>query len=715
MKSELQNDYRKGNVYGTLFNLAGNTGDKFFEIWTLGIWHSFCITSSTNKGFMKLYIDGKVEVALDTKSDFLLNSASNLILLNDARGNKTTRTDLTDVNIWKGIKEESFIKKWSECVTNNEEGDYLKWSTSEINLVNVSVVKNDEPLKCISENQLLVSQYMLDLKETIRFCKKLGGNVAVAKDKASQDRMIAAVNDFPECKGQFFAGYSDRDQEGNWTDINTGESMTWEYWAPGEPDNFAKVDQDCAVHYPSEEKLKDSSCKIPFCPICELELPKKFQMTGRQPFDTHFVMKNLSFFQGYMFNKIVKRDEAWESVHIENETNVLGKWLMTDVEKFPIGRKLWTRNNQSRHLSFNIFVKQPGNFFCPGGEIITSELVCNGIKDCDDGHEEIWDICRSLVQPKHLMSPNSQSLDNISIKAFVSVLKVLDISQEKSTFTLYFWLRLKWFNPTLEFYFLKENYELNNKYLTVDMMDDGNFDVIMPHPTFLHLYESHITTLDEAVYVGKRAQPTMDNGYLFMDSSKSSWETYKGSENPYIKESLHHAEFTCSFDNIQNYPFGFQDCSFEFFLIRSTAKLVAGVIQYQGSHVVGQYVIDNWSLSCGKAEETRIEGCPDCKPIFPCKVTVTMKRNLLSVIVITFIPPFLMNVINQASVYLKGDSKYDLIITVNITIMMVLASIYLSVSGSLQSTPSIKPVELYLVFNLFYPFLVITVNVVRQV
>ena len=197
---------------------------------------------------------------------------------------------------------------------------------------------------------------MLDLKETIRFCKKLGGNVAVAKDKASQDRMIAAVNDFPECKGQFFAGYSDRDQEGNWTDINTGESMTWEYWAQGEPDNFAKVDQDCAVHYPSEEKLKDSSCKIPFCPICELELPKKFQMTGRQPFDTHFVMKNLSFFQGYMFNKIVKRDEAWESVHIENETNVLGKWLMTDVEKFPIGRKLWTRNNQSRHLSFNIFV-----------------------------------------------------------------------------------------------------------------------------------------------------------------------------------------------------------------------------------------------------------------------------------------------------------------------------------------------------------------------
>ena len=74
-----------------------------------------------------------------------------------------------------------------------------------------------------------------------------------------------------------------------------------------------------------------------------------------------------------------------------------------------------------------------------------------------------------------------------------------------------------------------------------------------------------------------------------------------------------------------------------------------------------------------------------------------------------------MNIINQASVYLKGESKYDLIITVNITIMMVLASVYLSVSSSLPNTPNIKPVELWLLFNLTYPFFVIIVTVVIQV
>ena len=62
-----------------------------------------------------------------------------------------------------------------------------------------------------------------------------------------------------------------------------------------------------------------------------------------------------------------------------------------------------------------------------------------------------------------------------------------------------------------------------------------------------------------------------------------------------------------------------------------------------------------------------------------------------------------------------SDSKFDLVYTINITSMMVLASIYLSVSTSLPSTPTIKPVEVWLLFNLFYPFMVIIVNILLQV
>ena len=74
-----------------------------------------------------------------------------------------------------------------------------------------------------------------------------------------------------------------------------------------------------------------------------------------------------------------------------------------------------------------------------------------------------------------------------------------------------------------------------------------------------------------------------------------------------------------------------------------------------------------------------------------------------------------MNIINQATIYIVGEGKYTLILELNITSLMVLASIYLSVSNSLPSTPNIKPVEIWLLFNLAYPFFVIIVNVLLQV
>ena len=86
-----------------------------------------------------------------------------------------------------------------------------------------------------------------------------------------------------------------------------------------------------------------------------------------------------------------------------------------------------------------------------------------------------------------------------------------------------------------------------------------------------------------------------------------------------------------------------------------------------------------------------------------------------SVLTVSYVPSLLMNTINQASVFIKGENKYDLSLTINITIMMVLASIYLSVSSSLPETANIKPVEIWLLFNLIYNFCLIITLVIMQV
>ena len=56
-----------------------------------------------------------------------------------------------------------------------------------------------------------------------------------------------------------------------------------------------------------------------------------------------------------------------------------------------------------------------------------------------------------------------------------------------------------------------------------------------------------------------------------------------------------------------------------------------------------------------------------------------------------------------------------MVYTINITCMMVLASVYLAVSSSLPSTANIKPVEVWLLFNLTFPLSIILLNVLLQV
>ena len=131
---------------------------------------------------------------------------------------------------------------------------------------------------------------------------------------------------------------------------------------------------------------------------------------------------------------------------------------------------------------------------------------------------------------------------------------------------------------------------------------------------------------------------------------------------------------------------------------------------YSGLQLLPSYTHDPWYQVKNWAYETYQMG--DEKGVI---VTLTLRRDLTGILLTSYFPSFLMNFINHASIYITGDTKYDLIYTINITSLMVLASIYLSFSTTLPSTPDIKPVETWLLFNLGYPFFIIILHVILQV
>ena len=83
-------------------------------------------------------------------------------------------------------------------------------------------------------------------------------------------------------------------------------------------------------------------------------------------------------------------------------------------------------------------------------------------------------------------------------------------------------------------------------------------------------------------------------------------------------------------------------------------------------------------------------------------------RKLGSILLVTYLPTVLMNMINQATNYITTEDKYSLILQINITCMMVLASVY-------PPTSDIKPVEVWLLFNVAYPLIVMLTTIVLQV
>ena len=227
-------------------------------------------------------------------------------------------------------------------------------------------------------------------------------------------------------------------------------------------------------------------------------------------------MINQSFFIGFMFSYMIKSPERWEIKSSEN--NAVLAWTITSHANIPVGSLEWDSQccfsnsiciplNRTEKLNFHLKVKQPGNYICPGGEIIDSSAMCDGKFDCEDGKDE-----RKILEKDHdekeclgridnpMHDPyaevvNHVSLEDLYVNASVYVLDVLDISQDRSTFTLFFWLRLEWFK-TYRFYFLNENYKQNK----VDEMTNA-IDVWKPKIAFLYLDDKTLTTFEESSYV----------------------------------------------------------------------------------------------------------------------------------------------------------------------------------------------------------------------
>ena len=90
-----------------------------------------------------------------------------------------------------------------------------------------------------------VSVVKRNFVDSLNFASFLGGEMAVATSNRTMQEMAKSfANQSELCAGGFFTGYSDREEEGNFVNINIGEELVWNIWEPGEPNNWGG-NEDC--------------------------------------------------------------------------------------------------------------------------------------------------------------------------------------------------------------------------------------------------------------------------------------------------------------------------------------------------------------------------------------------------------------------------------------------------------------------------------------
>ena len=82
---------------------------------------------------------------------------------------------------------------------------------------------------------------------------------------------------------------------------------------------------------------------------------------------------------------------------------------------------------------------------------------------------------------------------------------------------------------------------------------------------------------------------------------------------------------------------------------------------------------------------------------------ITLKRRLTNAVLTIYLPTILLLIIVYATNFFK-DFFFEAVVTVNLTSLLVLTTLFISVSGSLPTTSYVKMVDIWLIFAQMVPF-----------
>ena len=237
------------------------------------------------------------------------------------------------------------------------------------------------------------------------------------------------------------------------------------------------------------------------------------------------------------------------------------------------------------------------------------------------------------------------TLVKTQVRANVTVIDIMSISETEGIFEMYFVVQLMWKDVLAKFVNLKADENKN-------FFGENNSKVIWtPSLNFFQWKPLETMEFGTRMLIQKNASypPVLSAG---MDSIYIQ-EVYSGSQH-YLKYiTKKRAQFLCLFDKIKNYPHGRQECSMGFYIkghSNNMTDLIPEYLDAKKNVVIGDYILKSWRY---EADTERASGEKRLK------VTMILEREFFpGIFMVSYFPSILMNVINQASNFISGDSRH---------------------------------------------------------
>ena len=393
---------------------------------------------------------------------------------------------------------------------------------------------------------------------------------------------------------------------------------------------------------------------------------------------------------------------AWSIKHYAYKDNDL---VLIESNRLPYGKQNWlVKNylcNRGKDTTLQLLLSNcdEDQFTCNDGTCIALQSRCDKKQDCRDLSDEKECQIVALDTERYLKDDSPPPLTpgrKLEVTLSVDIKNILNLREVQNIISLKFLLESTWKDSRIKYYNLKEDEELNT------LIYSERQKIWVPRILFFNTREDFTSINDEEAFAKVIRSK---NGSLLNLETSEDILAYKGSENDVKIQRVYEIDFLCNYD-MTFYPFDIQVCTLDLIIHGNTAKfidLLPGNLKYSGGTDLAQYYIMSYDIY-----KENIKGKEGVQ------VSITLGRRLLGVILTIYVPTLLLNTIGYSTNYFK-DFFFEAVVGINLTCMLVLVTLFISVSDGLPKTAYIKMVDYWLIVTLILPFVEIMLHTYMEV